>query len=167
MNKNTLYNIFLIGCPAAAIAIASGSKSVAIIDRATKETTYQSYFDLLPENAFAISTVLAMGLAIFALIFAIVYVVSKDAAKLKMIYLLTFAAVFAAEIPALMQNELLIMPSPFAAILLVQLDDAAAHRHRDDGARAQLDALLHDQLHLVCLGQALVEGDAQFGLGGG
>lgn len=119
MNKNTLYNIFLIGCPAAAIAIASGSKSVAIIDRATKETTYQSYFDLLPENAFAISTVLAMGLAIFALIFAIVYVASKDAAKLKMIYLLTFAAVFAAEIPALMQNELLIIPSPFAAILLV------------------------------------------------
>ena len=119
MNKNTLYNVLLIGCPAAAIAIASGAKSVAIIDRATKATTYQSYFDLLPESAFAISTVLAMGLAIFALIFAIVYVVTKDAARLKAVYLLTFAAVFAAEIPALMQSELLIMPSPFAAILLV------------------------------------------------
>ena len=119
MNKNTLYNVLLIGCPAAAIAIASGAKSVAIIDRATKATTYQSYFDLLPENAFAISTVLAMGLTIFALIFAILYVVKKDVARLKAVYLLTFAAVFAAEIPALMQSELLIIPSPFAAILLV------------------------------------------------
>ena len=119
MNKNTLYNILLIACPAAAIVIASGPRSVRIFDRAANVSTYQSYFDLLPENAFAISTVLAMGLAIFALIFAIAYVVTHNAKHLKAIYLITFASVFVAEIPTLMQNELLILPNVSVPILLI------------------------------------------------
>ena len=119
MNKNTIFNALLIGCPAAAIVLASGAKSVRIYDRAADVSTYQSYFALLPENAFAISTVLAMGLAIFALAFAIAYVVTGNAKQLRVIYLLTFASVFAAEIPTLLQNELLILPNPLVPILLI------------------------------------------------
>ena len=105
--------------PAAAIAVASGNKSVRIIDRTAGVETYQSYFDLLPESCFQISTILAMGLAIFALIFGIVYVVKKDPKWFKAIYLLTFASVFAAEIPTLMQGELLVLPNVLVPVLLI------------------------------------------------
>ena len=119
MNKEKIFNVLYIGLPAAAIAVASGEKSVRIVDRTAGVETYQSYFDLLPESCFQISTVLAMGLAIFALIFGIVHVVTKDPKWFKSIYLLTFASVFAAEIPTLMQNELLVLPNIFVPVLLV------------------------------------------------
>ena len=119
MNKEKVINALYIGLPAAAIAVASGNKSVRIIDRTAGVETYQSYFDLLPESCFQISTVLAMGLAIFALIFGIVYVVKKDPKWFKSIYLLTFASVFAAEIPTLMQSELLVLPNVLVPVLLI------------------------------------------------
>ena len=119
MKKETILNALFIGLPAAAIVLASGNKSVRIYDRAADVSTYQSYFNLLPENCFQISTILAMGLAIFALIFGIVYVVSKDVKWFKSIYLLTFASVFAAEIPTLMQNELLVLPNVLVPVLLI------------------------------------------------
>ena len=119
MNKEKVINALYIGLPAAAIAVASGNKSVRIIDRIAGVETYQSYFDLLPESCFQISTILAMGLAIFALIFGIVYVVKKDPKWFKSIYLLTFASVFAAEIPTLMQSELLVLPNVLVPVLLI------------------------------------------------
>ena len=119
MKKETLMDGLLIGLPAVAIVLASGEKSVRILERATKITTYQSYFDLLPESCFQLSTVLAMGLAIFALIFGIVHMVTKDVKWYKSIYLLTFASVFAAEIPTLMQGELLVLPNILVPILLI------------------------------------------------
>ena len=119
MNKEKIYNVLYIGLPAAAIAVASGEKSVRILDRTAGVETYQSYFDLLPESCFQISTILAMGLAMFALIFGIVYVIKKDPKWFKSIYLLTFASVFAAEIPTLMQSQLLVLPNIFVPILLV------------------------------------------------
>ena len=119
MNKEKVINALYIGLPAAAIAVASGNKSVRIIDRTAGVETYQSYFDLLPESCFQISTILAMGLAIFALIFGIVYVVKKDPKWFKSIYLLTFASVFAAEIPTLMQSELLVLPNVLVPVLLI------------------------------------------------
>ena len=119
MKKETVFNALFVGLPAAAIVLASGNKSVRIYDRAADVSTYQSYFDLLPENCFQISTILAMGLAIFALIFGIVHVVTKETKWFKSIYLLTFATVFAAEIPTLMQNELLVLPNVLVPVLLI------------------------------------------------
>ena len=119
MKKETVFNALLIGLPAVAIILASGEKSVRIYDRVANTNVYQSYFDLLPESAFQISTVLAMGLAIFALIFGIAHMVSKDKKWFRGIYLTTFASVFAAEIPTLMQNELLVLPNVLVPILLI------------------------------------------------
>ena len=119
MKKETVFNALFVGLPAAAIVLASGNKSVRIYDRVEDVSTYQSYFDLLPENCFQISTILAMGLAIFALIFGIVHVVTKETKWFKSIYLLTFASVFAAEIPTLMQNELLVLPNVLVPVLLI------------------------------------------------
>ena len=119
MNKEKVFDAMYIVLPAAAIALASGNKSVRIYDRAADVSTYQSYFDLLPESCFQISTILAMGLAIFALIFGIAYMVTKDTKWFRSIYLLTFASVFAAEIPTLMQNELLVLPNVLVPVLLI------------------------------------------------
>lgn len=119
MNRKTVYNALLIGLPALAIVLASGAESVRILDRATNTSTYQSYFDLLPEGTFQLSTILAMGLAVVALIFGIVYVVSGSHKWLKRIYLLTFASVFVAEIPTLLQSELLVLPNVLVPILLI------------------------------------------------
>ena len=119
MNKKTVYNILLIAFPAVAILLASGGNSVRILDRTAGTYTYQSYFSLLPEGTFQMSTVLAMGLAMAALVFAIVYVVSGKHKCLKGIYLVTFASVFAAEIPTLLQNELLVVPNVLVPILLI------------------------------------------------
>lgn len=119
MKKETVFDGLLIGLPALAIILASGEKSVRIFERATNTDTYQSYFNLLPENCFQLSTVLAMGLAIFAMIFGIAHMVSKDKKWFRGIYLTTFASVFAAEIPTLLQAELMVLPNILVPILLI------------------------------------------------
>ena len=119
MKKSTIYNAFLIGLPALAVLIAGSSGSVKIYDRAAGTYTYQSYFDLLPEGTFQLSTVLSVFLAITAVILAIAYVINNKTGCVKGVYLCTFASIFAAEIPTVMQTELLILPNLLVPILLV------------------------------------------------
>ena len=127
MNKKTLYNIFLIGCPAVAIAIAAAPQSVEIRERATGVSTYQSYFALLPESCFSLSMILSVAIAAVTLAFAIIYVVSGDEKWLKSIYLTSFISVLSGEIPTMLQTELLIIPFLLLVPILVMVTCAMAY----------------------------------------
>ncbi len=56
----------------------------------------------------------------------------------------------------LLQALLLLLP-----VLVVELDHAAFHLHRNQPCRTQLGQLLRNQLQLVRLGQTLIDGNAQ------
>ena len=127
MNKKTLYNIFLIGCPAAAIAIGFAPNCVEIRNRATGVSTYQSYFALLPESCFSLSMILSLAIAAVTLAFAIIYVVSGNEKWLKSIYLTSFVSVLAGEIPTMLQTEILVIPFRLLVPILVMATCAMAY----------------------------------------
>lgn len=147
MNKKTLYNIFLIGCPAAAIAIAAWPNCIEVRERATGISTYQSYFALLPESCFSLSMILSAAIAAVTLVFAIIYVVSGNEKWLKSIYLTSFISVLSGEIPTMLQTELLIIPVFLLVPILVMATCAMAYykmkkpqqqqRKREQGQRLQ------------------------------
>ena len=129
MNKITLYNILLIGCPAVAIAFGAYGKSVEIRDRATNVSTFQSYFALLPESCFSLSMILAVAIAAIALAFAITYVVTGNESWLKSVYMTSFASIIAGEIPTMMQSELLVLPA-FMLLPLLMVATCAMAYHK-------------------------------------
>ena len=127
MNKKNLYNIFLIACPAVAIAFASSGRCVEVRDRATGISTYQSYFALLPDACFSLSMILAAAIAAVALAFAVIYVVTGKENWLKSVYLTSFISVLAGEIPTMLQSEILVMPAFLVVPILMMATCAMAY----------------------------------------
>lgn len=127
MNKKSLYNIFLVGCPAVAIAFSATPNSVEIRDRAANTSTYQSYFALLPESCFSLSMILSVAIAAVALVFAVLYVASGKEAWLKSVYLTSFVSVLAGEIPTMLQTELFIFPVFLVLPILMMVTCAMAY----------------------------------------
>lgn len=120
MNKEKLFDIALIALPVVAVGISATDKSVTILNREAGTTVYQSYFELLPEEAaMTMATPLAAILACIAAILAIVYVVTRKQKSIVGVYIATFASIFAAELPTVMQSELLILPNVVVPILLI------------------------------------------------
>lgn len=119
MKKENIFNFFLIALPVAAVGVAATGKSVTIYDRMTNTKQYLSYFELLPEGTLQMATPLAAILAIITAILAVAYVISKKKQCIVGVYVCSFASLFSAEIPSLMQNELMILPNVLVPGLLL------------------------------------------------
>ena len=119
MNKQKLFNILLIVLPAVAVSMALSGNSVTIFDKVANTTVYQSYFDLLPAGTVTMATVLAGVLVVIADVLAAAYVFLHKQWCVKGVFVTAVASAFAAEIPVLMQGDVLVVPNVMVPIAML------------------------------------------------
>ena len=118
MDKQKLKVLFLVLLPIFAVGIACNPGSVLIFEPATEKGTTCSYFALLPEGTFRISTVLAGCLGCLAGGLSITYAVGKKDAVAKGAMYASLASAVLAVVPVLMRGEIMVLPNVGVPILL-------------------------------------------------
>lgn len=119
MNKKRLKTIFLVLLPVFAAGMAVNPGSVMLYDSAQDKLTYCSYFALLPEGTFRISTVLAGLLACLSGGLAITYWVSKKERVVKAILYTSLIGATLAAVPILIDGAIRVLPNVGVPILLI------------------------------------------------
>ena len=119
MNKKRLKTVFLVLLPVFAVGMAMSANSVMMYDDTQEKVTVSSYFALLPEGTFRVSTALAGILACLSGGLAITYLLSKKEGVVKAILYTALAGATMAVMPYLIQGDILVVPNVGVPILLI------------------------------------------------
>lgn len=119
MRKEKIKKIALFLLPVFAVGMAMQPNSVLMFDPGTEKTTVCSYFSLLPEGTFQISTVLAGLLASISGGLALVFLTAKKKSVLKPIIALAMASSIFSVLPVLLPTTIKILPNVAMPILLL------------------------------------------------
>lgn len=111
MKKLDWKKIVLILMPVLSIGLATTMDSVMVYNAAAGTTDYYSYFDLIPDNKYAMLMPLAAILSAVCGILAAVLIVKKNYKVLKGIVACSFCAATFAVLPILLKGDTVVFPN--------------------------------------------------------
>ena len=119
MKKSVLFKVFLILLPAMAVLLATTGDSVTVFDPQNGTTQFYSYFSLIPQSQFSMSTPLAAILAVVATLLASIFVaLGKNWCISQLRWIAPVSAIVAVA-PILLRGEILVIPNVLFPILMM------------------------------------------------
>ena len=117
--KKTMTKILLVLLPVMAVALATTTDSVHMVNTVTAESVTGSYFDLLPTQTLPMAAPLAGMTAIASAILAVLYLFTKKTGLLQGSKWCAFAGASFAVLPMFVRGEVLVIPNVGVPIMLM------------------------------------------------
>ena len=119
MKKTMLLKILLVLLPIMAVGLATTVNSVMVFDPASAQTSYYSYFDVLPVKNLEMITPLTALTAALSGILAAAYMAAKQIYFLKGAGYAALASSCLAAIPMMVREDIIVVPNVGLPIFMV------------------------------------------------
>ena len=116
--KKILMKVFLPLLPATAVALATTENSVTVYNVPAQTVETFSYFPATPVHNLQMCTALAAILAVVALVFTVIFVVSGKRWSNRVVFYTAFASTFAAACPPMVRGDVVVVPNAIFPILM-------------------------------------------------
>ena len=119
MKRRAILQSLLVLFPVLAVGLATTSDSVTVFDTVSGQTSYYSYFDILPVGNLQLITVVTALCSVFSGVLAAVYLAKKKEMWLKGAGYAAIASATLAAIPVVLRNQVMIIPNVALPIFMI------------------------------------------------